>query len=74
MEFKDKICKSKHLEEIKQGYVEHMKNSLVLSKDLILTGCKIVVHAFIPDLFSTAATDFAKKLNTKLEENKKRKE
>ena len=52
----------KHLEEAKETYFEHMWNAFKISFAMIGSGLKAVVHAFIPALFSTAASDRIKKL------------
>ena len=52
----------KHLEEAKETYFEHMRNAFKISFGMIGSGFKGLVHAFVPALFITAASDRIKKL------------
>ena len=57
----------KHLEEVNQGYFEHMKGALGLAGSCMKAACVLVVHAVNPDLFDTTGT---KTLETALEKLK----
>ena len=61
---------SDHLEEVKQGYFEHAGDALKISFGMIVTSMKMLVHAFSPDTFRTAASDFAKEVIKKTDTKK----
>ena len=64
---------SKHLRETKETYFEHMKNAFKISFAMIGGGFKGVVHALVPGLFTTAASDKIKNLHTYIEERDNKK-
>ena len=51
-----------HLKEAKETYFEHMKNAFKVSFGMIEGGLKGAIHAFIPGLFTTTASNRIKKL------------
>ena len=53
---------NKHLEEVKETYFEHMRNAFKISLGMIGSGLKGFIHALIPGLFTTAASNRIKKL------------
>ena len=53
---------SEHLKEAKETYFEHMKNAFKISFEMIGGGLKGIVHALVPGLFITAASDRIRKL------------
>uniref|UniRef100_A0A6C0JIH9 Uncharacterized protein n=1 Tax=viral metagenome TaxID=1070528 RepID=A0A6C0JIH9_9ZZZZ len=57
---------SDHLDKVNQTYLEHAYDALSISGGLFITSVKTLVHAAIPDLFSTAASEYAAELNNKL--------
>ena len=65
---------SEHLDNTNQSYFEHASGALGISFGLFTTGFKMLVHAAIPDYFTTSATDYAKEIlkesNKQEEENK----
>jgi len=50
----------KHLEETNESYKEHMWIALRMSGKMFIGGIKGLVHAIIPDLFTTSVTDTCK--------------
>tara|TARA_B100001996_G_C18120556_1_gene385025 strand:- start:204 stop:416 length:213 start_codon:yes stop_codon:yes gene_type:complete len=52
----------KHLEEVKETYFEHMGNAFKISFGMIEGGLKGAIHALVPGVFTTAASDKIKKL------------
>ena len=58
----------KHLEEAKETYFEHMVNAFKISFGMIWCGFKGVVHALVPGLFVTAASDKIKRLHSYIRE------
>ena len=53
---------SEHLKEAKETYFEHMKNAFKISFGMISGGLKGIVHALVPGVFTTSASDKIKKL------------
>jgi len=64
---------NEHLKEAKETYFEHMKNAFKISFAMIGGGFKGVVHALVPGLFTTAASDKIKNLHTYIEERDNKK-
>ena len=64
----------KHLEESKETYFEHMRNAFKISFGMIGSGLKGFVHALIPGLFITVASDRIKKLYKFIEDRDNKKE
>ena len=54
---------SKHLRETKETYFEHMKIAFKISFGMIGGGLKGAIHALVPGLFITVASDKIKKLH-----------
>ncbi len=65
---------SEHLKEAKETYFEHMKNAFKISFGMISGGLKGVIHALVPGLFTSAASDKIKKLHTYLEDRDNKKD
>ena len=64
---------NEHLKEAKETYFEHMKNAFKISFGMIVGGFKGVIHALVPSLFTTAASDRIKKLNAYIEDRDNKK-
>ena len=62
-----------HLKEAKETYFEHMKNAFKVSFGMIEGGLKGAIHALIPGLFITAASDKIKKLHIFIEDRDNKK-
>ena len=63
-----------HLKEAKETYFEHMKNAFKISFGMIGGGFKGLVHALVPGIFTTSASDKIKKLHTCLEDRDNKKD
>ena len=63
-----------HLKEAKETYFEHMKNAFKISFGMIGGGFKGLVHALVPGVFTTSASDKIKKLHTYLEDRDNKKD
>ena len=63
-----------HLKEVKETYFEHMKNAFKISFEMISGGLKGIVHALVPGIFITSASDKIKKLHTYLEDRDNKKD
>ncbi len=59
----------KHLQDVNMNYFEHMLMSLHYAIILILSGCKALIHAFMPDIFSSSTGDCIKKISMLLNHN-----
>jgi len=64
----------KHLEEAKETYLEHMGNAFKISFEMIGDGLKGAVHALVPGLFTTAASDRIRKLYQFIQDRDRKKE
>lgn len=51
-----------HLDDKNLGYFEHATGALMIAGNLFLSSIKTVVHAFMPDIFKTAASDCAENI------------
>ena len=56
----------KHLDEMNMNYFEHMLVSLNYALILFLSSIKALIHAFIPDIFTTSTTECIREINVKL--------
>lgn len=54
---------TKHLEEINEGYFEHMFNASYYSLNLLLACVCVTVHAILPCFFKKTASNIVVKLN-----------
>lgn len=61
---------SKHLEEMNMNYFEHMLVSLNYALILFLSCIKAIIHAFIPDIFTTSTSECLNEISVKLNHNK----
>ena len=52
----------KHLENTDENYFEHMGIALKISSQLLISGYMAFIHALIPALFTTSASNKIKKL------------
>lgn len=59
---------SKHLQHYKVGYFTHMQRALKFAFKSFLWACEVLVHAFIPDVF-TQTSDKMKQEIKRLEES-----
>ena len=57
---------SDHLDKKNLTYTEHAKEALGISLGLFTTSMKMLVHAVLPDTFTTSASDYVSELNNKL--------
>ena len=60
---------SEHLDNIKMTYLSHASEALGISFGLFTTSLKMFVHAVVPDVFTTSASEYVAELNERL--NKK---
>ena len=60
-----------HLEKNNENYFEHMGIALKISFDLILGAYMAFMHALIPSLFTTSASNKIKKLYSFVESRNK---
>tara|TARA_B100001093_G_C26817015_1_gene1010203 strand:- start:275 stop:595 length:321 start_codon:yes stop_codon:yes gene_type:complete len=63
---------SDHLDEKNISYLKHASEALGISLGLFSTGFKMLVHAVAPDVFTTAASDYAAELQNKLNNTPKK--
>ena len=56
----------RHLRENRMTYGEHFWRSLGISLRMLQGGLASLVHAVIPDLFTTSASDAVKELHNEL--------
>jgi len=62
---------SDHLDKTNYTYLEHASEALGISFGLFTTSLKMLVHAVVPDVFTTSASDYAAELNNKLNKTPK---
>ena len=63
---------SDHLDEKNISYLRHASEALGISLGLFSTGFKMLVRAVAPDVFTTAASDYAAELHNKLNNTPKK--
>ncbi len=59
----------KHPSKVCMTYCDHCLVALMLSKEFIVGGVKSFIHAFIPDIFQTSASDHANTIKRILDTN-----
>ena len=59
-------------EKVYKSYCEHLTNSLRISYTFGLGGIKMLIHAFIPDLFEKSTSECLRKVQEDLEKNSSR--
>ena len=52
-----------HPRQLGQSYLEHMTQALSVGGKLLLGGLACLLHAFIPGLFTTTASDIVREIN-----------
>jgi hypothetical protein len=60
---------SNHLIEMNMNYFEHMLVSLNYSLILFISCIKAIIHAFIPDIFTTSTSECIREINLKINHN-----
>lgn len=61
------FLRSRHLQDVKLTYFQHMIVSLNCSWYLFLASTQALVHAFLPDVFTTSTSDCIRDLQVFLE-------
>jgi hypothetical protein len=56
-----------HLDEARLGYFGHLGRALRISAALLKAGAACLLHAFVPALFSSTASDTVRRLHRALE-------
>ena len=62
-----------HLKDINMTYYEHLICALGYAGKLMLASFTLIIHAFLPNIFVTTASDIVKNINqkmTKIKESK----
>jgi len=57
---------SQHLKEINETYFEHMQFAQKCGWRMVIGGLACVIHSFIPDIFTTTASDTMKELEEEI--------
>lgn len=60
---------SNHLNIMNMTYFEHMLVSLNYALILFLSCIKAIIHAFIPDIFTTSTSECIREINIKINNN-----
>lgn len=60
---------SNHLNIMNMTYFEHMLVSLNYALILFLSCIKAIIHAFIPDIFTTSTSECIREINIKINHN-----
>lgn len=60
---------SNHLNAMNMNYFEHMFISLNYAIILFISFIKALIHAFIPDIFTTSTSECIREINIKLNHN-----
>jgi hypothetical protein len=59
----------KHPSKVCMTYCDHCLLALMLSKEFFIGGVKSCIHAFIPDIFQTSASEHVNTIKHILETN-----
>lgn len=59
-----------HLEQVKQGYFEHLLDTLRYANISFIAGFVFVIHGLFPDTFTTTGSFLINSLHETLEEKK----
>lgn len=71
---KNIIKKSKeHLNMVDESYFQHMGFAISVGSKMIIGGLMAILHAFIPSLFQTSASDCIKELHNIITKKRKKK-
>ena len=60
-----------HCREQNLTYLQHFRQAISYAATLALSAIKCTVHAFIPSLFDTAASDIIKSITSDIENTKR---
>lgn len=60
----------KHLKEIHESYLQHMRFAITCGLKLIGAGLAVIVHALLPCIFQTKASDVMRALLLDIERRK----
>lgn len=61
-----------HPRSVGESYAEHARIALAFGGRMVVAGCKCVVHAAVPALFPSAASDSIRALGGELETRRSR--
>ena len=56
----------RHPREVRMSYCSHAARAIAMSADLVVVAAKLVVHAAVPGLFETCASDMLRRRGAEL--------
>lgn len=63
---------SEHPAAVNETYIQHMRQAIWTGTNLILAGLAAIAHGFIPGIFTTTASDFARQVVQNVDARKKK--
>lgn len=57
---------SKHLQQIDESYVQHMKHALSFAVELAVASLACLIHAFLPFLFEKTGSEKVNRLHNRM--------